>query len=169
VVEGGGRLSFCFFTIMIEQSVVKEIINDFLKDSENYLVNIEVRPDNTIVVEIDNDQAVTLYDCVALSRFVESRLDRNKEDYELEVGSAGISQPFRHLRQYRKNIGKEVETLLKNGKKYTGILKEADENQFILTVEKKIKPEGAKRKITAGEDMCFIYNEIKYTRNIIRF
>jgi ribosome maturation factor RimP len=154
---------------MIEKSVVKEFINNFLKDSENYLVDIEVKPDNTIVIEIDNDQTVTINDCIALSRFIESKFDRDKEDYELEVGSSGISQPFKLLRQYRKNTGKEVETLLKNGKKYTGILKEADENQFILTVEKKIKPDGAKRKITIEEDICFIYNEIKYTKNIIRF
>jgi ribosome maturation factor RimP len=155
--------------IMIEKSIVEEIVNDFLKDSENYLVSIEVKPDSTIVVEIDNDQAVSLDDCIALSRFIESRLDRDKEDYELEVGSSGISQPFKLLRQYKKNRGKEVETLLKNGEKYTGILKEAGDNQFILTVEKKVKPEGAKRKITIEEDMHFIYNEIKYTKNIIRF
>jgi ribosome maturation factor RimP len=168
-VEGGDRLSFCFFTIMIEKSIVKEIINDFLRDSENYLVDIEVKPDNTIIVEIDNDRMVSINDCIDLSRFIESKLDRDKEDYELEVGSSGISQPFKLLRQYKKNTGNEVETLLKNGKKYAGILKEAAENQFILTVKKQIKPEGAKRKITVEEDMCFIYNEIKYTKNIIRF
>ncbi|MDR2085611.1 MAG: ribosome assembly cofactor RimP [Dysgonamonadaceae bacterium] len=154
---------------MIEKSVVEDIVNNFLKDSENYLAGIEVKPDNTIVVEIDNDRAVSIDDCIALSRFIESQLDRNIEDYELEVGSSGISQPFQLLRQYKKNTGKEVETLLKNGKKYTGLLKEADENHFILTVEKQIKPEGAKRKITVEEDMCFTYNEIKYTKNIIRF
>jgi ribosome maturation factor RimP len=168
-VEGGKRLSFLLFTIMIEKSIVEEIINNFLENSENYLVGLELKPDNTIIVEIDNDQAVSIDDCIALSRFIESKLDRDKEDYELEVGSAGISQPFKLIRQYKKNKGKEVETLLKNGKKYRGVLKEADENRFILTVEKQVKPEGAKRKITVEEEMSFIYNEIKYTKNIIRF
>ncbi|MDR2057504.1 MAG: ribosome assembly cofactor RimP [Dysgonamonadaceae bacterium] len=154
---------------MIEKSIVNNIIGDFLKDSENYLVDIEVKPDNTIIVEIDNDRAVSIDDCIALSRFVESKLNRDVEDYELQVGSAGISQPFKLHRQYQKNTGKEVEVLLKNGKKYTGILKEAGETRFVLTVEKQVKPEGAKRKITIEEDMNFVYNEIKYTKNIIRF
>jgi ribosome maturation factor RimP len=155
--------------MMIEKSVVKEIVDDFLRDSNNYLVDIEVNPGNTIVVEIDNDQSVSIDDCIALTRFIESRLNRDIEDYELEVGSAGISQPFKLLRQYKKNTGKEVEVLLKDGKKYAGLLKDADENRLVLTVEKQVKPEGAKRKITVEEDLAFTYNEIKYTKNIIRF
>jgi ribosome maturation factor RimP len=154
---------------MIEKRVVTSIIGDFLKDSENYVVDIDVKPDNTIIVEIDNDQAVSIDDCIALSRFIESKLDRNVEDYELQVGSAGISQPFKLHRQYQKNKGKEVEVLFKDGKKYIGILKEVGETQFVLTIEKQVKPEGAKRKITIEEDMSFDYNEIKYTKNIIRF
>jgi ribosome maturation factor RimP len=167
--EGGERLSFCFFTIMIEKSVVEEIVNEFLKNSDNYPVEIKVNPDNRIVVEIDSDRSVSIDDCIALNRFIESHLDREKEDYELEVGSSGIAQPFKLLRQYKKNVGKEVEILLKNGKKQTGVLKEVDENQLILTVEKQVKPEGAKRKVTIEEDLTFSYDEIKQTKNIIRF
>jgi ribosome maturation factor RimP len=169
MVEGGKSLSLCIFTNMIEKSVVKAIVEDFLRDSDNYPVTIEVKPGNRIVVEIDNDHSVSIDDCIALNRFIESRLDRDIEDYELEVGSAGISQPFKLLRQYKKNIGKEVEVLLKNKKKQEGLLKEADENQIILTIEKQVKPEGAKRKITVEEDLIFTYDEIKYTKNIIRF
>jgi ribosome maturation factor RimP len=169
MVEGGKSLSFCIFTIMIEKSVIKAIVEDFLRDSDNYPVDIEVKPDNTIVVEIDNDRSVSLDDCIALNRFIESRLDRDIEDYELEVGSSGISKPFKLLRQYKKNTGKEVEVLLKNGKKQVGILKEATEEQVILTIEKQVKPEGSKRKITVEEDLTFTYDEIKQTKNIIRF
>jgi ribosome maturation factor RimP len=154
---------------MIEKVVVQEIAEEFLKDSENYLVDIDVKSGNVIVVEIDNDLAVSIDDCVALNRFIESRLDRDIEDYELEVGSSGVSQPFKHFRQYKKNTGKEVEVLLKNGKKQSGKLKDATENQFIITVEKQVKPEGAKRKTTVDEDLVVAYDEIKYTKNIIRF
>jgi ribosome maturation factor RimP len=167
--EGGKSLSLCILTIMIEKAVVKEIIEDFLVDSSNYLVGVEVKPGNTIIVEIDNDQSVSIDDCIALNRFIESRLNRDVEDYELEVGSSGISQPFKLLRQYKKNIGKEVEILFKTGKKQVGMLKEATENQVILTIEKQVKPEGAKRKTTIEEDLAFVYDEIKYTKNIIRF
>jgi ribosome maturation factor RimP len=73
------------------------------------------------------------------------------------------------LRQYRKNVGKEVEVLLKTGVKYAGRLKESGEESIILTIEKQIKPEGKKRKITVEEDISFTYNEIKYTKYRIRF
>ncbi|MDR0506270.1 MAG: ribosome assembly cofactor RimP [Dysgonamonadaceae bacterium] len=154
---------------MIEVSAVKEIVNDFLKNSESYLVEIEVKQGNIIVVEIDSDKAVSIDDCIALNRYIESHLDREIEDYELEVGSSGISQPFKLLRQYRKNIGKEVDVLLKNGKKLSGVLKAVDEKEIILTVEKQVKLECAKRKTLIEEDLVLTYEEIKYTKNIIRF
>jgi len=153
-----------FFLFMIDKRVVKEIVEDFLKSSDNYPVTVEVKPDNTIVVEIDNDQTVSIDDCVALSSYIESKLDREKEDYALEVGSAGIGQAFKIPRQYRKNIGNEIEVLAKSGIKHVGILKAVDEDKIVLTVRKQIKPEGAKRKVTVEEDLTFLYNEIKYAK-----
>jgi ribosome maturation factor RimP len=152
----------------VEVKIVRDLVEDYLKNSDKYLVEVTIQPGNKIIVEMDSDQSVSIDDCVALTKQIESQLDRDVEDYELEVGSAGISQPFKVLRQYKKYIGKEVETLLKDGKKYTGILKEADENKIILTVEKQIKPEGAKRKVTVEEDLTFASNEIKYTKYIIK-
>jgi ribosome maturation factor RimP len=153
----------------VEISKIRSIVEEYLKDSDKYLVEATIQPDNKIVVEIDSDQTVAIDDCVALTKYIESQFDRNTEDYELEVGSAGIAQPFKMLRQYKKNIGNEVETLLKEGKKFLGILKDADESKIVLTIEKQVKPEGSKRKITQSEDLMFSYNEIKYTKNIIRF
>jgi ribosome maturation factor RimP len=155
--------------IMIEKKVVIEVVTAFLKDSENYLVDIEVQPGNLIRIEIDNDQAVSIDDCVALSRYVESQLNREEEDYELEVGSSGVGQALKNPRQYRKNIGNEVELLTKSGIKHIGILKNVDEAEVVLTVTKQVKPEGAKRKIQMEEDLTFSYNEIKHTKYLIRF
>ena len=146
---------------MIDKFAIKEVVEDFLKSSENYLVNIDIKPDNEIVVEIDNDKAVSIDDCVALSAYIESKFDREKEDYALEVGSAGIGQAFKILRQYRKNVGKEIEVVAKSGIKYIGILKTVDDKQIVLTIQKQIKPEGAKRKVTVEEDVAFLYEEIK--------
>jgi Uncharacterized protein conserved in bacteria len=154
---------------MIEQNLVKEIAEDFLNSSESYLISVEVRPGNAIVVEIDNDQSVNVEECIALNKYIESRLDRDKEDFELEVGSYGISQPLKIPRQYRKYIGKEVEVLTKAGIKCAGILKDTDKDGIVLTIEKQIKPEGAKRKITVEEDLSFAYEELKYTKYLIRF
>ena len=149
---------------MIEKKVVSQLIEEKLASSSNYLVDVVIKPGNLIVVEIDNDEAVSIDDCAELSRYLEEHLDR-----DVEVGSAGITSPFTVLRQYVKNIGNEVEMLLKNGSKLTGVLKSADENGVVVSVEKKVKPEGAKRKVTVVEDESYTFDEIKYTKYLIRF
>ena len=154
---------------MIEKEVVSRLVEEKLASSSNYLVDVAIKPGNVIVVEIDNDEAVSIDDCVELSRYLEEKLDRDIEDYELEVGSAGITSPFKVLRQYIKNIGNEVEVQLKGGPRVTGILKSADEQGFVVSVEKKVKPEGAKKKVTVTEDQSYTYDEITYTKYVIRF
>ncbi len=154
---------------MIEREKIIQLVEDKLAASGNYLVDVVIKPGNLIVVEIDNDQAVGIDDCVELSRYLESQLDRETEDFELEVGSAGITSPFKIPRQYIKNIGNEVEILLKSGIKLTGILKSADDNGLTVTVQKQVKPEGAKRKVTVSEDQSYTFEEIKYTKYVIRF
>lgn len=154
---------------MIDKSIVCQIVNEWLKDKDYFLVDLSIGPDNKIVVEIDYAEGVWIEDCVDLSRFIESKLDREKDDFELEVGSAGIGQPFKVIQQYRMHIGSEVEVLTKEGKKICGILKEVDEDKFVVTVQTKIKPEGAKRPKLIDEDRTFTYEEIKYTKYLISF
>ncbi|MDH6535211.1 ribosome assembly cofactor RimP [Parabacteroides sp. 52] len=154
---------------MIDKSLVCQLVEEGMASTDNFLVDVVIKPGNLIVVEIDNDEAVSIDDCVALSRYVESHLDREVEDYELEVGSAGITSPFKVLRQYIKNIGNEVEMLLKSGVKQNAVLKAADEQGIVVTLEKQVKPEGAKRKITVQEDQSYTYDEIKYIKYLIRF
>jgi len=154
---------------MIEKRVIEELVNGYLERTNYFLVEVKVSPENDITVEIDSDDAASIDDCATLSRFIESKLDRNSEDYSLEVGSAGIASPLRCLRQYRKYIDKEVEILTRDGRKLTGLLKSADDDQITITVEKTIKPEGAKRKIKTQEDLTLNYNEIKKANYLIRF
>ena len=154
---------------MINRNVVEGIVNEWLEGKEYFLVDVTVSPDDKIVVEIDHAEGVWIDDCVELSRFIESKLDREEEDYELEVGSAGIGQPFKVLQQYLIHIDKEVEVLTKDGKKMEGVLKEADAEHFVVTVQKKVKPEGAKRPKLVDEDVTFTYDEIKYTKYLISF
>ena len=153
---------------MIEKKTVCQIVDEWLKDKDYFLVEVIISPDDKIVVEIDHKEGVWIEDCVELSRYIESRLNREDEDYELEVGSAGIGQPFKVLQQYTNHIGKDVEVLAKDGRKYCGILKDADERQFTVTVQKKVKEEGAKRPKMVDEDLTFTYEEIKYLKNIDR-
>ena len=154
---------------MIDRNVVSGIVNEWLEDKEYFLVDVSVTPDDKIVVEIDHAEGVWIDDCVELSRFIESKLDREEEDYELEVGSAGIGQPFKVLQQYLIHIGKDVEVLTREGKKLEGVLKDANEETMTVTVMKKVKPEGAKRPKLVEEDVTFKYEEIKYTKYLISF
>ena len=154
---------------MIDRNVVSGIVNEWLEDKEYFLVDVSVSPDDKIVVEIDHAEGVWIDDCVELSRFIESKLDREEEDYELEVGSAGIGQPFKVLQQYLIHIDKEVEVLTREGKKLEGVLKDANEERITLTIQKKVKPEGAKRPKLVEEDVIYTYEEIKYTKYLISF
>ena len=154
---------------MIEKSVVTQLVNEWLEEKDYFLVDVTVTPDNRIVVEIDHAEGVWIEDCVELSRFIESKLDREQEDFELEVGSAGIGQPFKVLQQYVNHIGMEVEVLKNDGMKLNGVLKEADEEHFTVTTSKKVKLEGEKRPKLVDEDVTFAYKEIKYTKYLINF
>ena len=154
---------------MIDKNVVSGIVNEWLEDKEYFLVDVSVSPDDKIVVEIDHAEGVWIDDCVELSRFIESKLDREDEDYELEVGSAGIGQPFKVLQQYLIHIGKEVEVLTREGKKLEGVLKDANEENMTVTIQKKVKLEGAKRPKMVEEDVTYKYDEIKYTKYLISF
>ena len=102
---------------MIDKNVVTRIVDEWLEGKDYFLVDVTVSPDDKIVVEIDHAEGVWIDDCVELSRYIESKLDREEEDYELEVGSAGIGQPFKVLQQYLIHIGKEVEILTKEDRK----------------------------------------------------
>lgn len=154
---------------MIEKSVITRLVDEWLEDKDYFLVDVTVTPDNRIVVEIDHAEGVWIEDCVKLSQFIEGRLDREKEDFELEVGSAGIGQPFKVLQQYVNHVGKDVEVLLADGRKLAGVLKSADGEQFTVTVTKKVKPEGAKRPKMVEEDETFAYDDVKYTKYLISF
>lgn len=154
---------------MIDKESIKNITEEAVAGTNLFIVDIAVRPGNIINIELDSDQPIGIEDCVNISRFVEAKLDRDAEDFELEVGSSGLSTPFKMPRQYVKNIGNEVEVLTKDGKKLCGILKSADTREFVLTIVKKEKPEGAKKKIDVEEDLHFGYDDVKYTKYLIRF
>lgn len=154
---------------MIDREDILRYVEEGLQGTDYFVVDVTVQPGNTIVVEIDNREGVDIDRCVELSRFIESKLDRDAEDFELEVGSAGLTSPFKVLGQYRKNIGNEVEVLTKGGVKLSGVLKDAGEERFTVTITKKVKPENAKRKIEVEEDLTFAYDEVKYTKYLIRF
>lgn len=154
---------------MIEKSKVIQIVEEWLQDKEYFLVQVTVSPDARIVVEIDHAEGVWIEDCVALSRFVESQLDREEQDFELEVGSAGLGQPFMVLQQYLNHIDKDVEVLTKAGKKMQGVLREADAEKITIGVTEKVKEEGAKRAKLVEVPYTLQLDDLKYTKYVISF
>ena len=160
-------------TVINKYMKISEIIDAI--DSEIvarglYIIEVTVSKDNDVEVTIESEEGkVELEDCVAISRFFETKFDRETEDYSLTVTSAGLDQPFKVLKQYLIHIGKEVEVLTKEGKKLEGVLKDANEENMTLTIQKKVKPEGAKRPKLVEEDMTYTYNDIKYTKYLISF
>lgn len=154
---------------MIDKSIVRDLVNQWLEDKEYFLVDVEVSADDKIVVEIDHADGVWIEDCVELSRFIEERLNRDDEDYELEVGSAGLGQPFKVEQQYLNFIGKEVEVLGADGKKVKGVLKAVDGRDFTVSVQEKVKVEGKKRPEMQDIDHQYNMDEVKYCKYLIKF
>lgn len=154
---------------MIDKNVVKKLVDEWLDDKEYFLVGIEISQDDKIVVEIDHADGVWIEDCVELSKFIEDHLSRDEEDYELEVGSAGLGQPFKVPQQYINFIGKEVEVLDAGGKKYQGVLKSVDGDSFVVTINEKVMVEGKKRPQKMDVDHTFDMNNVKYTKYLISF
>ena len=154
---------------MISKDTVRSIVEEWLDGKEYFLVDIEISPDDRIVVEIDHADGVWIEDCVELSRFIEDHLSRDEEDYELEVGSAGLGQPFKVAQQYHCFVGKEVEVLDADGKKYKGVLKAVEGNDFTVTVQEKQKVEGKKRPQLVDTDHTFQMDKVKYTKYLINF
>ena len=147
---------------MIEKSIVKGLVEEWLEGRDYFLVDVSVSADDRIVVEIDHAEGVWIEDCVELSRFIESRLSREEEDYELEVGSAGIGQPFKVLQQY-------VDVLTADGRKLHGVLTAAGPESFEVTMKVKKKLEGEKRPRLVDEAVTLRYTEVKYTKYSISF
>ena len=153
---------------MIDKTELEKVINEALDGTKMYLVTLKVSKDNIIDVALDSDEDITIDDCVAVNDAVLAAFDRDDEDYELTVGSYGITSPLLLPRQYRKNIGYEVEVLTADGRKLKGIIADADDEGFVLTMTVKKKLEGKKRPEMVEEQERFNYNDIKQTKNIIK-
>ena len=154
---------------MIERNTVKTVVEEWLSGNDYFLVDVTFTPDDRIVVEIDHADGVWIEDCAELSRFMQERLGEELGDYELEVGSAGIGQPFKVEQQYVNHIGKDVEVLDAEGKKVQGVLKQVEGRNFVVTVKEKQKLEGKKRPQRVEVDKTYNMDNIKYTKYLLSF
>ena len=154
---------------MINKETIKTLTEEWLHDNDYFLVDINFASDDRIVIEIDHADGVWIEDCAELSRFLQERLGDELGDYELEVGSAGLGQPFKVAQQYINHIGDTVEVLDQEGNKVLGTLKSVDGRNFVVTIQEKQKQEGKKRPVIVDVDKVYSMDNIKYAKYILAF
>ncbi len=154
---------------MINKETIQTLTEEWLKDNDYFLVDINFGADDRIVIEIDHADGVWIEDCAALSRFLQEQLGDELGDYELEVGSAGLGQPFKVAQQYINHIGDTVEVLELDGKKVQGVLKSVEGTNFTVTVQEKQKQEGKKRPVLVEVDKTYAMDGVKYAKYLLAF
>ncbi len=157
-----------FIEKMISEKQIKQWAEEQLKGTDLFVVHTKVSNDNAIHVVIDSDTSVTIEHCMALSRYIEQHLDRDKEDFELKVLSAGLEFPFSMLRQYQKYVGKRIQVKLEDGREKKGILQEAETGHIVLQEETEKKYKKTIKRITGGS-IRIPMDDIKQARAVIEF
>ena len=153
---------------MIDRGKIVQLTEEKLREDQ-FIVDLTVSQANQIIVLLDGENSLTIDDCIQISRHIESSLNRDEEDFELQVSSSGLGQPFKVYRQYVKNLGQEVQVVLKSGQKQEGRLKDVNESGFDLETSKNEKVEGKKKKQLVTRTCRFSFDEIKTVKNIIKF
>ncbi|MBK6345212.1 MAG: ribosome assembly cofactor RimP [Bacteroidales bacterium] len=148
---------------MINAEEIRKTVEEKIEGTDKFVVEVKVRSGNRIVVLLDSDTSLSIDDCIKVTRHIESVYDRETEDYDLMVSSAGIDQPYRLLRQYIKNIGREVEVSLSDKSIFTGKLMAADENGIKVYRKTKVK------KVETEETREIPFSEITQTKEVISF
>jgi ribosome maturation factor RimP len=155
---------------MIAKTFIQELLAKKIDEKGHwYLVELIVSPSNQIKVVLDSNTGFTIDDCVEVTRYIEKNIDREVEDFELEVSSAGLSEPFKVEQQYLKNLGKAVEVLTKTGQKLKGFLKSYERNKIVIEAESMVKLEGSKRKQKVVKEHLFNIDDLKSVKLVIEF
>lgn len=154
---------------MIDKKELQAFVEDQLKDTEYFLTDLKVSPANEITVEIDSFTPGDIEECVNLTRAIEEAFDRDVEDYELEVGTAGLTSPLKVKRQYDKYVGQDLEVLTADGRKLHGMLRKVDDDGIILSTQQKVKKEGSKKPVIETIDIELPFSIIKRAAYDLKF
>jgi ribosome maturation factor RimP len=153
---------------MAERARIEEFVLQELGD-RMFLVEVNVSPSNVIQVYIDSFDGLTIDQCVEISRSIEKQLDRDAEDFELQVSSPGLSEPFKVKEQYLKNIGRDLEVVKTDGQKLEGELLKANDEEILLKTAGREKVEGHKKKQLIVKEHQLKYGEIKSAKVVVSF
>jgi ribosome maturation factor RimP len=155
---------------MYRKHEIEDLIAPELEKNDFFLVSLNISKGNKINIEVDGMHGISIDQCVGLSRIIESGLDREAEDFELQVSSPGATKPFKVFRQFLKHLNKEIEVVLADGSKIKGELMEVDEGKLVIEYQKKIKIKGKKKKkefVTEREEI--LMNQVKSARGVVSF
>jgi ribosome maturation factor RimP len=147
---------------MIEKKEIEKLVEEFIKGTSLFLVAVKVSSSNRVTILADTMNGITIDECAYLHRHITNSIDREKEDFELQVSSPGLDIPFTVTGQYHKNEGKKVEVTDTEGSKFTGILKNITGGGFELETEIKIK--GKTKEV---KDLSFNFEQVKSTKAIL--
>lgn len=154
---------------MITKDQIIECISEKLKEDDVYIVEVKASTTNKISILLDSFEGIPISYCVEINRFIEAEFDRDEEDYELEVSSAGASGPFKTLMQYQKNLNKEVLVKPEGANPRKGILEAANDIDFTISFLEKEKVEGKKKKVEVEKKLTFTYDQIVSTELVFKF
>ncbi len=154
---------------MISVNNVKACIEEELRSNDLFLIDLTVGSANRIKVIVDSMEGVTVDDCARLSRIIEGKLNRDEEDYDLEVSSPGLDRPLVYPFQYLKNRGRQIEVHTLTDQRIKGTLIKADDEKIEVETETKMRIEGKKKKETVIQRFPVRFNEIRSAKVIITF
>lgn len=171
-VQSGGGIRFLRLfnmSMKLTKTSLEEFLSARLAGTDYFLVDVVFGADNRIEVEIDGQKPVDIDFCVDLSRAVETEFSPEIDDYDLELGSAGLTSPFKVEAQYRKNIGNRIEVLTSDGRKLKGELESVDSEGIVLITEEKVRKEGAKRPVMERIPVSLKFDNINTAKYLLEF
>jgi len=154
---------------MIKKQTIIDLIKTQFEGTDKFIVDVKVLTGNKIEIYVDAPQHIVIADCVALSRFIEGSLDREKDDFELQVSSPGATESFKVREQYKKYLNTKVTVTTKEGAKHEGVLISADDDGFVLEETRREKKAVGKGNQTVVENITLTYNQTKETKSVLPF
>jgi len=154
---------------LITENTIRALVAEKIEETDYYLLSVDIKPGNAISVELESMGPVSILDCVDISRQIEHNLDREEEDFSLQVSSPGLDKPLKDYRQYIKNIGRNLSIRLANDTELEGELLNADQEKIEVKESKKERVEGKKKKEVVETVHTLSYPEIKQAKIKISF
>lgn len=146
---------------MISPNELTQIVNEHIAGHDAFIVTVAINEGNSIVIELDSKNGLDMDLCANINHALQTHFGEELDNYDLEVGSVGLTTPLKTLQQYQNVVDEKVEVVTKEGKKLKGVMKEANETNFTIEIEQMVKLEGAKRKTLQKQNITLSYDDVK--------